>query len=285
VRESFYSAEDNEGWANDVPPPSAGRRGKRDGSKRRNKNIIGDVEGERGWRRRRRFLVAVSFIPFLFASVALAAMLATRSGPEKYEEHAASVVVAETWIENDAPTFAPSAATPTYAPSTTTEQPSHHLTLAPIYPHAAGGASVEPAVSGVESTSLEYLVEELPTLSPIKMPTRLPDKLPTKVPTFQPSTSPSTTPPGAEQDYASVCVAAGSSCRKDKNECCSGKCERDKGTGDDVCGEKVEGKGQPDEQIGAVLCTPAGLACPDKKKDGGSCCSGLCSAGTGNVCL
>jgi len=82
-------------------------------------------------------------------------------------------------------------------------------------------------------------------------------------------------PDAGVQIQAQTCMAFGMPCPEDENSCCSGKCEKDKETKEEVCAapknnDKDNGGGLA-EAWG--LCLSSGEECPE---DTEQCCSGKC---------
>jgi len=82
---------------------------------------------------------------------------------------------------------------------------------------------------------------------------------------------------------STACVSSGEYCSKDGNACCSGKCKKDKDTGEEVCVDE-EGPEVTDNLRATIsptvapvtsspTCVRGGELCPDDKN---MCCSGKC---------
>jgi len=114
--------------------------------------------------------------------------------------------------------------------------------------------------TGVKDSDYCRAISASPSLAPIS-----------SSPTVAPTSSSPTTVPSA------TCVKSGDKCPDDETRCCSGSCEKDKETGEKVCGlipvEGEEAPSPPNSPQSPDKCLSSGEACTDKKL----CCSGLCS--------
>jgi len=80
-----------------------------------------------------------------------------------------------------------------------------------------------------------------------------------------------TSPTVAPVTSSPTCVRGGELCPDNKKICCSGKCQKDKDTKQNVCTSDLV---EASFGIGMDLCSAAGEPCTDKNKN--MCCSGEC---------
>lgn len=278
------------GWSSTVELTSSGSSitddsadtslGKKEAKRRRKSkrggknNVVKDEEEEAMLRRRRIFLGLLSFVPFLFASVALVAVMSSASN--NGEDHASlaantnAAMVAS--LQSDVPTLAPSTPAPSKEVVTKTGQPSSPQPLPAVASSPDAEAEAEAEKDG-ESHNDIGVVGLRPTKSPFQSPTASPSKSPSTAP--QPAT----------------CVAAGVSCPENKKDCCSGKCQRDKDTDEKVCEvgnsqNKFDPKKMTEHTNSNDACVASGLTCPNGNNNGSLCCSGSCiSGGKTKTCM
>jgi len=246
-------------------------------SRKQKDDTIEDDESEARQRRRVTCLIALSFFPFLLASISLAAMLATtttttQSSSSVTPDADAAVAVGVELLQNSsAPTFAPSTVTTTYQPSPH-PMPKATFTFSPKEEAQAEAGGLRPTKSPTRAHADSSTRGPITTTSPT-----------TTSPITSPTIAPSSTTPNANTNE--YCVAAGRSCpeqgknnnRKNENitSCCSGKCIRDEQSGEKVCGASLDNNNDPPvAKDDASWCVASGLDCPKDKN--GVCCSGRC---------
>lgn len=229
--------------------PTRGRRRERG---RAAQKPIDDSDKNVVIQRRRYILLALSVIPLLAATIALAAALksGTETSSNVYATTDKIIVTAPKQQESDAPTHAPSALAQEGI-AATTDGPSHHPTPMPTISQTASPVK-EATHPPVNMSFLSNRFTNSPTLS--------------NVPTSQPT---------------ELCVQIGLSCPKggkDSLQCCNnGICVKNKDTGETVCAEdskQSSGNKQQQQQQQANTCTDSGAECPKNPKE---CCSGKCS--------
>ena len=229
--------------------PTRGRRRERDG--RTAQKPIDDSDQNVVIQRRRYILLALSVIPLLAATIALAAALksGTETSSNIYATTDKIVTAPKQQEQSDAPTHAPSALAQEGI-AATTDGPSHHPTPMPTISQTASPVK-EATHPPVNMSFLSNRSTNSPTLS--------------NVPTSQPT---------------ELCVQIGVSCPKggkDSLQCCNnGICVKNKDTGETVCAEdsKQSSGNKQQQQQQANTCTDSGAECPNNPKE---CCSGKCS--------